>query len=98
MTDLILDKEQSSTEVNSWIKHRVHLVCSVRAAPGARPIFSWKRNLDSTSVLQAKQTDIRTKSVLEVLTSENEHFGSYFCTASTPQSRVELEISIRKLG
>ena len=98
MTELAIDKEQSSKEVTSWVDHRVSLVCSVRAAPDASPAFSWHRKRDPTSVINAKQNDEWARSVLTILTIKADDFDSYVCTARTTQSTVTLEIPIKRLG
>ncbi|XP_032243025.1 titin isoform X2 [Nematostella vectensis] len=98
VVDLQINKESSSSYVESWDGHKVKLLCSVRVPKGKENIkFTWMRQPNNETLSRGQHIDSRTESLLTVETNAANEYKTYTCIAQTDKTTKRHNIYIRRL-
>ena len=97
--DLLIDKLQSTQLAESWVGHKLRVLCAVRVPPGGTSAkFSWMHTPSNRTIARQFHDDTRSKSYLTIMTYKDEDFEAPQCRAETKATVKFHIIDVTKLS
>ena len=98
--DLLINKEDSSRVVESWVGHKTTVVCAVKVPESIQQnvVFTWMHIPSNSTVPREFHDDMRSKSYLTITTNKDKDFETLQCKAETKSTVKFHIINITKLS
>lgn len=99
VVDLLIDKLASTKAAESWVSHKISVVCAVKVPESSSNAkFSWMHIPSNRTVSREYHDDMRSKSYLRIVTKEDKDFETLQCKAETKETVKFHTINITKLS
>lgn len=97
VVDLLIDKDASDVRKESWLNHKISVVCAVEIPEGDTAMFSWMHIPSNTTVPKGWHDDTASKSYLRMVTKEDVEFETLQCQAKNKHTVKYHAVTVKKL-
>ena len=96
--DLLIDKSASDVSKESWLNHKISVVCAVKILEGDTAMFSWMHIPSNTTVPKGWHDDTASKSYLQIVTKKDVEFETLQCQAENKHTVKYHAVNVKKLS
>ena len=96
--DLLIDKSASDVSKESWLNHKISVVCAVKIPEGDTARFSWMHIPSNTTVPKGWHDDTASKSYLQIVTKKDVEFETLQCQAKNKHTVKYHAVNVKKLS
>lgn len=96
--DLLIDKDASDVSKESWLNHKISVVCAVKIPEGDTAMFSWMHIPSNKTVPRELHDDTARKSYLRMFTKEDVEFETLQCQAKNKHTVKYHAVNVKKLS
>nr|XP_058964140.1 titin-like isoform X1 [Pocillopora verrucosa] len=97
VVDLLIDKSASDVSKESWLNHKISVVCAVKILEGDTAMFSWMHIPSNTTVPKGWHDDTASKSYLQIVTKKDVEFETLQCQAENKHTVKYHAVNVKKL-
>ncbi|XP_022808868.1 neural cell adhesion molecule 2-like isoform X2 [Stylophora pistillata] len=98
VVDLLINESASDTSEESWLNHKITVVCAVKIPEGHKATFSWMHIPSNRTVPKRLHDDTGSKSYLSMITKRDVEFETLQCRAENRVTVKYHKIDIKKLS
>ncbi|PFX13599.1 Titin [Stylophora pistillata] len=95
--NLLINESASDTSEESWLNHKITVVCAVKIPEGHKATFSWMHIPSNRTVPKRLHDDTGSKSYLSMITKRDVEFETLQCRAENRVTVKYHKIDIKKL-